>query len=101
MSRRRQQDRGAEKARPCPVCGGCNRPGGDSCSDCQWDEWYESMDSPDEAIMPNYVSLDEARFIFREFGVEQLNKCNCGGIEAKCLREQYRAIMKERDANNA
>jgi hypothetical protein len=59
------------------------------------------MESPAKAMRPNYVSLNEARFIVRVFGVEQLKKCNTAGPEGRNLREQYRAIIKEQDADHA
>lgn len=64
------------------MCGGHNRPSGNGCWDCFWDENEESEANPDQDVRPNYISLNEARFIVEHAGVEVLKRANQGGIKA-------------------
>lgn len=40
----------------------------DVCSECGWEDWYECLDNPSQAIRPNRISLNDARSLVARFG---------------------------------
>jgi hypothetical protein len=85
---------------PCPVCGSGNRSSPDTCWDCFWSDDPEAWELPDEDVRPNYVSLNEARFILKTAGVAALKQANQAGEEAEQVRARFQAMIKDGNANH-
>lgn len=58
------------------------------------------MTNPDKVTRPNYVSFNEASFILTVAGVDVLKQTIQSGLSGVTLRDKFRAMMQDSDADH-
>ena len=59
----------------------------DICPECGWGDWYECLDSPNDEVRPNYISLAAAQSLCMRFGAGACSEANSPRQGAERIRD--------------